>query len=67
MNKVVYTLGNEVSTDIIYPGRYMATVLPSETPQCAFAEDPEFNTRQASLPPAKTWGMAPRANRRPQL
>lgn len=45
MNRVVYTLGNDVSTDVIYPGRYMATVLPTETPQYAFADDPEFQAR----------------------
>jgi 3-isopropylmalate/(R)-2-methylmalate dehydratase small subunit len=43
--KVVRTLGDDVSTDIIYPGRYMATVLPGETPQFAFADDAEFNRR----------------------
>ncbi|MCX7909223.1 MAG: 3-isopropylmalate dehydratase [Ignavibacteria bacterium] len=36
MGKVLYVLGDDISTDIIYPGRYMATVLPSETPQYAF-------------------------------
>ncbi len=41
--KVVRTLGDDVSTDIIYPGRFMATVLPTETPQFAFADDKEFN------------------------
>jgi 3-isopropylmalate/(R)-2-methylmalate dehydratase small subunit len=45
MAKVVLILGDDISTDIIYPGRYMATVLPSETPQYAFADLPEFNTR----------------------
>ena len=45
MSKVVLKLGNDVSTDIIYPGRYMATVLPSETPQYAFADHAEFNAR----------------------
>jgi 3-isopropylmalate/(R)-2-methylmalate dehydratase small subunit len=43
--KVVLTLENDVSTDIIYPGRYMATVLPTETPQYAFADLTEFNGR----------------------
>jgi 3-isopropylmalate/(R)-2-methylmalate dehydratase small subunit len=43
--KVVRKLGDDVSTDIIYPGRYMATVLPTETPQFAFADDPEFNRK----------------------
>jgi 3-isopropylmalate/(R)-2-methylmalate dehydratase small subunit len=38
MAKVIYSLGNDISTDIIYPGRYMATVLPTETPQFAFAD-----------------------------
>lgn len=38
MAKVIYVLGDDVSTDIIYPGRYMATVLPGETPQFAFAD-----------------------------
>ncbi len=38
MAKVIYVLGDDISTDIIYPGRYMATVLPSETPQFVFAD-----------------------------
>ena len=41
--KVVLKLGDDISTDIIYPGRYMATVLPTETPQFAFADNAEFN------------------------
>jgi 3-isopropylmalate/(R)-2-methylmalate dehydratase small subunit len=43
MAKVIYKLENDISTDIIYPGRYMATVLPTETPQYAFADLPELN------------------------
>jgi 3-isopropylmalate/(R)-2-methylmalate dehydratase small subunit len=43
--KVVLKLGDDISTDAIYPGRYMATVLPSETPLYAFADLPEFNAR----------------------
>ena len=43
MGKVVLKLGDDVSTDVIYPGRFMATVLPEETPQYAFADDIEFN------------------------
>jgi 3-isopropylmalate/(R)-2-methylmalate dehydratase small subunit len=43
--KVVLRLGDDVSTDIIYPGRYMATVLPAETPQYAFADLTEFNKK----------------------
>src|SRR5512138_2092122 len=45
MANVVLKLGDDISTDIIYPGRFMATVLPTETPQYAFADIPEFNTR----------------------
>ncbi len=45
MAKVELKLGDDISTDIIYPGRYMATVLPSETPQYAFADLAEFNAR----------------------
>jgi 3-isopropylmalate/(R)-2-methylmalate dehydratase small subunit len=45
MAKVVLKLGDDISTDIIYPGRFMATVLPSETPQFAFADLSEFNAR----------------------
>jgi 3-isopropylmalate/(R)-2-methylmalate dehydratase small subunit len=45
MATVVLTLGDDVSTDTIYPGRYMATVLPQETPQFAFANMTAFNTR----------------------
>ncbi len=41
---VVLKLENDISTDVIYPGRYMATVLPTETPQFAFADDAAFNT-----------------------
>jgi 3-isopropylmalate/(R)-2-methylmalate dehydratase small subunit len=43
MARVVLSLGDDISTDIIYPGRYMATVLPLETPQYAFADHPSFN------------------------
>jgi 3-isopropylmalate/(R)-2-methylmalate dehydratase small subunit len=43
--QVVRTVGDDISTDIIYPGRYMATVLPTETPQYAFADDGELNRR----------------------
>ena len=43
MQEVVLTLGDDVSTDVIYPGRHMATQLPAETPQFAFADLPGFN------------------------
>jgi 3-isopropylmalate/(R)-2-methylmalate dehydratase small subunit len=42
MAQVVLKLGDDISTDAIYPGRFMATVLPTETPQFAFA-DLDFN------------------------
>ena len=45
MATVIAKLGDDVSTDVIYPGRYMATVLPSETPQYAFADDAALNGR----------------------
>ena len=45
MAKVVYTVGDDISTDVIYPGRYMATVLPAETPQYAFVDDAEFSQK----------------------
>jgi 3-isopropylmalate/(R)-2-methylmalate dehydratase small subunit len=45
MATVVYKVGDDISTDVIYPGRYMATVLPTETPQFAFADDAAFNGR----------------------
>jgi len=45
MGKVVFKTGDDVSTDIIYPGRFMATVLPSETPQYAFADNTDFNKK----------------------
>lgn len=44
MAKVVYAVGDDVSTDAIYPGRFMATVLPTETPQYCFYDDRVFNT-----------------------
>lgn len=43
MARVIYVLGDDVSTDIIYPGRYMATVLPNETPQYVFADIKELH------------------------
>jgi 3-isopropylmalate/(R)-2-methylmalate dehydratase small subunit len=53
MPQVVLKLEDDVSTDAIYPGRFMATVLPSETPQHAFADLAEFNARlkQKAVPP----------------
>lgn len=45
MATVVYKVGNDISTDVVYPGRFMATVLPTETPQFAFADDAAFNGR----------------------
>ena len=45
MAKVALKLGDDISTDIIYPGRFMATVLPTETPQYAFADQAEFNKK----------------------
>jgi len=53
MATVVYKVGDDISTDVIYPGRYMATVLPTETPQFAFADDAAFNgrLRAKQIPP----------------
>ncbi len=53
MSKVVLKLGDNISTDIIYPGRFMATVLPSETPAYAFADHGELNKqlKSGSIPP----------------
>lgn len=45
MPTVVLKLNDDVSTDVIYPGRYMATVLPTETPQFAFADQTAFNAK----------------------
>jgi 3-isopropylmalate/(R)-2-methylmalate dehydratase small subunit len=44
-SKVIAIMGNDISTDIIYPGRFMATVLPTETPQYCFADIIELNKR----------------------
>jgi 3-isopropylmalate/(R)-2-methylmalate dehydratase small subunit len=44
MAKVIFKVGDDISTDAIYPGRFMATVLPGETPQFAFCDYPEFNS-----------------------
>jgi 3-isopropylmalate/(R)-2-methylmalate dehydratase small subunit len=53
MANVVLKLGDDISTDIIYPGRFMATVLPAETPQFTFADIVEFNSqlRAGQIPP----------------
>lgn len=45
MGKVVFKVGDDVSTDAIYPGRFMATVLPTETPQFCFVDSKEFNDK----------------------
>jgi len=45
MPTVIYQVGDDISTDVIYPGRFMATVLPTETPLLAFADDAAFNTK----------------------
>jgi 3-isopropylmalate/(R)-2-methylmalate dehydratase small subunit len=45
MPDVICVFGDDVSTDVIYPGRYMATVLPSETPQFAFADETTLNAK----------------------
>ena len=45
MATVILKLENDISTDDIYPGRFMATVLPSETPQFAFFDRTEFNAK----------------------
>jgi 3-isopropylmalate/(R)-2-methylmalate dehydratase small subunit len=51
--RVVKKVGDDISTDIIYPGRFMATVLPTETPQHAFTDDAAFNKalRSGEIPP----------------
>ncbi|MDD3178799.1 MAG: 3-isopropylmalate dehydratase [Opitutaceae bacterium] len=53
MARVVLILGDDVSTDVIYPGRFMATMLPTETPAHAFADEKEFNAKLAKkeIPP----------------
>lgn len=48
MGKVVLKLGKDISTDDIYPGRFMATVLPTETPQYCFFDRTEFNQKLKS-------------------
>lgn len=48
MAQVVLKVGDDISTDVIYPGRFMATVLPAETPEYAFADNAEFNTKLKS-------------------
>jgi 3-isopropylmalate/(R)-2-methylmalate dehydratase small subunit len=53
MPRVILKVGDDVSTDVIYPGRYMATVLPSETPAHAFADHPAFQAalKAGAIPP----------------
>jgi len=48
MPLVARALGDDVSTDAIYPGRFMATVLPAETPAFAFADDAALHARLQS-------------------
>jgi len=53
MPHVILKVGDDVSTDVIYPGRYMATVLPSETPAHAFADHAAFPAavKAGAVPP----------------
>jgi 3-isopropylmalate/(R)-2-methylmalate dehydratase small subunit len=53
MATVVFKAGDDISTDVIYPGRYMATVLPTETPLYAFADNAELNgkLKAKQIPP----------------
>jgi 3-isopropylmalate/(R)-2-methylmalate dehydratase small subunit len=53
MAKVVLKLGSDISTDAIYPGRFMATVLPNETPQFCFADMTDLNgkLKAGEVPP----------------
>lgn len=53
MATVIYKVGDDISTDVIYPGRFMATVLPTETPLLAFADDAAFNgkLKTKQIPP----------------
>ena len=53
MPRVFLEVGDDVSTDVIYPGRYMATVLPSETPAHAFADHAAFPAavKAGAVPP----------------
>ncbi len=50
---VILSLGDDVSTDVVYPGRYMATVLPTETPAYAFADHAAFQAavKAKAIPP----------------
>jgi len=45
MAKVIYKFDADISTDAIYPGRYMATVLPTETHEYCFADYKELNEK----------------------
>ena len=58
MPTVVFKVGDDVSTNVIYPGRYMATVLPTETPQFAFADEAAFNAKLKTkqVPPGQRRG-----------
>ncbi len=43
MAKIILQLGDDVSTDLIYPGKFMATILPAETGSYLFYDFQEFN------------------------
>src|SRR5438045_2027735 len=53
MPTVILTCPDDLSTDVIYPGRYMATVLPTETLQFAFADHAAFSAKlkAGEIPP----------------
>ncbi len=53
ISNVIAKFGDDISTDTIYPGRFMATVLPTETPQYAFMDEKELNAKlnNKQIPP----------------
>ena len=53
ISTIIAKFGDDISTDTIYPGRFMATVLPTETPQYAFIDEKELNAKLNSkqVPP----------------
>jgi len=45
MAKVISILGDRISTNTIYPDKYMSIVDPTETPHYAFADDVALNAQ----------------------
>ncbi|MEI6090561.1 MAG: hypothetical protein WCR42_08935 [bacterium] len=54
MAKVISILGDKISTDFIYPDKYLSITDPTKTPQYAFADDKVLNAQLVNKIPTES-------------